>query len=475
MSQRGAPIVVVAGLGLGDEGKGSFVDAWVRRQSRPGWVVRYNGGPQAAHHVVLADGRSHCFAQLGAGMLQPGTKTLLSPYMLVEPLALLREARQLTRLGVVEPLSRTTLSTRSVVVTPFHKLLGRLRELSRGTDRHGSCGLGVGQAFLDSQNPSLPSLRVEDLLDRERLLQRLRFVQLIKVDQAEQLLDQWPTGSLDAEPRALLEELQRRDWIGQLCEGYRELLQSGITVDDGSQLAAALADEEQPLVFEGAQGVLLDAVHGFFPFVTPSRTSFGNAQTLLAGKAATRVGILRAYATRHGPGPLVSEEPVLTTRLDEPHNVANPWQGPMRVGWFDAVAARYALAVVGGVDSLALTCLDRLAGLGRLRLCEMYQFVGPGTPDLEEFFVRNDAGLLTEIRVVVEPSLDRQRRLTALLGQCRPVYRELAPIPQRARRDDTLTVEAEAYVEVLMTALRLAPEQLGCVSIGATAQDKLWR
>ena len=131
--------------------------------------MRYNGGPQAAHHVVLADGRSHCFAQLGAGMLQPGTRTLLSPFMLVEPLALLREADRLTRLGVVEPLSRTTLSARSVVVTPFHKLLGRLRELSRGAERHGSCGLGVGQAFLDSQNPSLPSLRVEDLLDRARM------------------------------------------------------------------------------------------------------------------------------------------------------------------------------------------------------------------------------------------------------------------------------------------------------------------
>lgn len=475
MSQRGAPIAVVAGLGLGDEGKGSFVDAWVRRQSRPGWVVRYNGGPQAAHHVVLADGRSHCFAQLGAGMLQPRTRTLLSPFMLVEPLALLREADRLTRLGVVEPLSRTTLSARSVVVTPFHKLLGRLRELSRGAERHGSCGLGVGQAFLDSQNPSLPSLRVEDLLDRERLLQRLRFVQLVKVDQAEQVIDHWPMGSADAEPRALLAELQRRDWLGQLCEGYSQLVRSGITVDDGSQLRAVLADEEQPLVFEGAQGVLLDAVHGFFPFVTPSRTSFGNAQTLLSGRAATRVGILRAYATRHGPGPLVSEAPALTTRLDEPHNVPNPWQGPMRVGWFDAVAARYALAVVGGVDSLALTCLDRLAGLGRLRLCEMYQFVGPGTPDLKEFFVCDDSGRLTDIRVAVEPSLDRQRRLTALLGQCQPVYRELAPIPQLARRDGTLTVEAEAYVEVLMTALRLAPEQLGCVSIGATAADKLWR
>jgi adenylosuccinate synthase len=467
-------VAALAGLGLGDEGKGSFVDAWVYRQSESSLVVRYNGGPQAAHHVVLPDGRSHCFAQLGAGMLRDGTRTLLSPFMLVEPLALLREARQLEALGVAWPLGRTVVSRRSVVVTPFHRLLGRLRELSRGGARHGSCGLGVGQAWLDSQNPSLPSLRVEDLLDHGRLLQKLRFLQLVKVDQAEQLLDGLPSTTQRVAHTALCEELKSRELIPHLADGYGRLLASGVTIDDDTVLRAALSDG-QPVILEGAQGALLDAVHGFFPFVTPSRTSFVQAVTLLDGQRPERLGIVRAYATRHGPGPLVSEEAQLTAQLVEAHNVPNPWQGPMRVGWFDAVAGRYALALVGGIDGLVVSCLDRLQGLGPLRLCREYRYLGPPVPDLHEFFVGDDDGVLRDLRLVERPSLLRQQRLTELLAHCQPLYVELPPLGEVRRSDGTLTAQAEGYLDALRDALRLSSGELRCVSLGPTAGDKLWQ
>src|SRR5262249_12518219 len=151
------------------------------------------------------------------------------------------------------------------------------------------------------------------------------------------------------------------DRIDRLADSYEHLLREIAALDDGTELGRLLRDQQTPILFEGAQGVLLDAERGFFPHVTPSRTTVENALGLIAESGAAgsprRLGVLRAYATRHGPGPFVTHDAELQARLPEVHNVENPWQGPMRVGWFDAVAARYAMAATGGVDAIALTNL----------------------------------------------------------------------------------------------------------------------
>lgn len=464
----------VCGLGLGDEGKGSFVDAWVGRMQTPALVVRYNGGPQAAHHVVLPDGRWHCFAQLGAGMLQNQTETLLSPYMLVEPLSLVREATHLAELGVGTPLLRTWVARRCVVVTPFHKLLGRLREVARGNARHGSCGLGVSQAWLDSQKPGLPSLRIDDLLDPGTLCSKLRFLQLVKVDQAEQLLDSLPPQQRTADAQRLLTELQHRDVPQKLADDYARFVTSGVHFVDDQQVQSMIAKPQRPCILEGAQGVLLDAEHGFFPFVTPSKTSLFQANLLLNGRPSRQVGIVRAYATRHGPGPLVSEDAELTRVLRETHNVENPWQGPMRVGWFDAVATRYALAVVSGQVHIALTCLDRLVGLSSLYLCNRYRYDGPWAADLDDFFVFDAARHVSDLRRAAQPTLARQQRLTELLAHCRPILQTLAPIPTLLQAKGSLSTAADAYIDALLAAIKLDRNALICLSVGDKASDKRW-
>jgi adenylosuccinate synthase len=159
-----------------------------------------------------------------------------------------------------------------------------------------------------------------------------------------------------------------------------------------------------PVVFEGAQGVLLDERYGFHPYTTWSTTTFANAETLLAEAGASarrqgarRLGVLRAYATRHGPGPLVTEDPLL--HRPEPHNTHGPWQGPFRVGHLDAVALRYALDVSGGADALAVTHLDRPAPL----ICRSY-----------------DIG-----RIEPADDLAGQERLTRRLLTARPQYEPL--------------------------------------------------
>jgi adenylosuccinate synthase len=432
---RAGRSIAVAGLGAGDEGKGASVDALVRRLGVE-LVVRHNGGPQAAHHVVREDGVVHCFAQFGAGTLVPGVRTHLSRFMLVEPLGLAREAAALGRIGVAAALQRVTIDGACAVVTPFHRLFGRMQELARGSGRHGSCGLGVGAAYVDAHNPRLPTLRFGELLGPvEALRGKLRLIQLVKLDQAEQLAEANPGAGL----APMLGELRRSDLLGDLIAGYRATAQA-VTVDDGTALRAVLKDRPESVIFEGAQGVLLDAERGFWPHVTPSRTGFRHAETLLAEAGAPpplRLGVLRAYATRHGAGPLVSESSELLARLPEPHNPSGQWQGAMRIGCFDLVAARHALALVGGVDGLALTCLDRLAGLGPLTVCTAYRM-----PMGER---------LTTLARPQERAA--QTALTALLLRCRPELRTLpgwdAPGLSPPAIEHTIGLAAELEVPLL--------------------------
>lgn len=437
--------VAVAGLGLGDEGKGATVDALVRRAGRT-IVVRHNGGPQAAHHVVRPDGAVHCFAQFGAGTLVDGVRTILARPMLVEPLGLLREADALTRLGVARPLERLTIAADSPVVTPFHRLFGRIQELSRGTARHGSCGLGVGAAYVDARNPALPTLRFAELHDRGALHRKLRLIQLIKLDQAEQL-----AARPDLAP--LLAELARPDLVAEVLPAYTSLA-AAVTTDDGAVLRSVLRDSPGAIVFEGAQGVLLDADRGFWPFVSPGTPGFDLADELLReadAPPAVHLGVLRAHATRHGPGPLVSEDPALAARLPELHNPDGPWQGPMRVGWFDLVATRHALAIAGRVDALALTCLDRLAGVDPLAWCTAY---------------RDEHGDTLDDLPAPTTDRDLRQRLTDTLLRCTPILERREPWHAPG-----LSAPAVAHARSIAGALAVP---LACVAAGPTADARAW-
>jgi adenylosuccinate synthase len=382
------------------------------------------------------------------------------PEVLVDLLSLGREAAAIEQeTGLRAPLGRLHLSARSLLVTPFHRAMNRLTEALRGDGRHGSCGLGVGQAFLDGRNPQLPSLRAGDLSDPGYLRRRLGLQRLMKLDLAEQL-----ARGRESEPAvaAALATLASPAAVAETLDGWLAVAAQIASIDHGEWLADAA---HAPRVFEGAQGTLLDADRGFFPFVTPSTTTFAGALALAPG--AFRLGLLRAYSTRHGAGPFVAHDPRLDALLPEAHNLPNPWQGPMRVGWFDLVAARHALALTGGVDALALTCLDRLSGIGDIGLIESWAFDGPAS-DLDLFDLDPRAGTptITGIRVPPLPSQEHQRRLTAALARCRPAVRFVQGWTDADRRP------AEAFVARVEAALG-AP--VAVESWGPTAAGKRWR
>lgn len=348
--------LIVVGLGFGDEAKGATVD-WLCATRHVASVVRFSGGAQAAHNVI-ADGRHHTFRLFGSGTLS-GTPTFVSRHVVVEPMTLAREVESLVALGVDNPLRLLTVDPDALVTTPVHVAANRAREDLRGSDRHGSTGLGVGEtvwydlacarhadAGETVENLTCPSkasgtpLRVGDCLDPALLRRRLEETATFY--------------------RPLLAGSEHRHAsVEQMAQMLEEFAASVAITPGADHLARAAADGR--LVFEGSQGVLLDEWRGFHPHTTWSDTTPRRAQALLDEAGLGRgfvLGLTRSYTTRHGAGPFPTEDGSLADALPEVHNGVGRYQGGWRVGLLDVTLLRYAVAVCGGVDVLAVSHLD---------------------------------------------------------------------------------------------------------------------
>lgn len=353
------PHTIVVGLGFGDEAKGATI-AHLAATTDPAAVVRFNGGAQTAHNVVDGD-RHHTFRLFGSGTFA-GTPTHLSRHVIVDPWMLAAEAEELAALGVRDPLGFVTVSPDALVATPIHVAVNRTREDLRGGAAHGSCGLGIGETRWYSLaydaglragrtlwgvtadvGADAPPLTVADCADaatvRARLAAFVAFYAPLLARGAH------PVPPVDVMVETLVA-------FGAAVAAVRDV----------EYLAGAARSGH--LLFEGAQGVLLDEWAGFHPHTTWSTTLPGAAQELLAGAGlapATVVGVLRTYTSRHGHGPMPTEDPGLLDPLPEPHNGTGRYQGAWRVGHVDEELVRYAAAVCrehGGLDALAVSHLD---------------------------------------------------------------------------------------------------------------------
>jgi len=443
---------IAVDLGYGDAGKGGIVDWLCTPGSHPAaggpvhTVVRFNGGAQAAHNVVTPGGRHHTFAQFGSGTLSaPGTRTFLSRFMLVDPLALVGEAEHLADLGVADPLALVAIDRDALLTTPYHQAANRAREAARGAARHGSCGMGIGETAAyalahPDDAPRAGDCQTPGVLTRKLTLLRDRMaVDSMAVGGAVGSSAVGSSAAGDPMPPAQ-----------DVTDAYR-VIAGRVTITGEGHLARLLRRPGR-VVFEGAQGVLLDEWRGFHPYTTWSTTTFGNAEALLAEAGmpgeALRLGVTRAYMTRHGPGPFVTEDPTL--ELPEPHNQPGRWQGLVRRGHLDAVALRYAIEACGGVDAIALTHLDTAAAhAGQLKVCRGYRVGQQGLTD----------------KLVPGPArdLDYQQRLTGMLLAARPVYGDAV---NQADWPDVVAGFAGAPVAV---------RSHGPSSVRKTASSRAWR
>ncbi len=445
--------ILLADLGLGDSGKGTLID-YLSRETGAHTVVRYNGGPQAAHTIVTTDSRHHTFAQFGSGTLVPGVRTLLSRFMLINPLNMLKEERHLRTLGITDALQRMLIDRRALVITPFQRALNRLRELARADQHHGSCGEGVGECMADSLIYGEQLLQAGDLRDRVITRKKLRFLREIKQMELAELRVLLPASELTRREMAHFADDQS---IEDCVEVYQHFA-SQVEILDEIGVGAVLA-QAGTLLFEGAQGVLLDENYGFTPYTTWSTTTFANAYAILRehnyiGEIST-LGVIRTYATRHGAGPFPTEVPELSPLLPERHNTWNDWQRAFRIGYFDLLTARYAIDLLGQLDSLALTHLDCLQALPAWKICHSYLF--QGQPDDLEGYFEHDGRRISTINLPDIVDLERQERLTRRLLQCSPEYLTL---PKRDPASYLTLIEEQLGVPILIT------------SSGPTAADK---
>jgi len=439
---------IIVDLGFGDAGKGLLTDFLVRHCSA-GLVVRYNGGAQAGHNVVTADGHHHTFSQFGSGTFVPHVKTYLSRHVVIHPTALLVEGNILEQKGVQDPFSRIRVSDQALVITPFHQAANRIREIVRAGDRHGSCGVGVGEAVEDAMLHPNNRIQAGDLNNPALLQRKLRTIRDQKREQVISLCK----GHMSESAREL-EIFDRDDVIDSWISTIARIGELGLVASD--LVLESWLRETDNVIFEGAQGVLLDEDAGFHPFTTWSRCTAGNAIDLIneivPNASMVRVGIMRSYAVRHGPGPLPTETDSLGSVISE-HNNSNEWQGGVRYGWFDAVLARYSLSVTGGVDILMITHLDVLTRLGRWMYCVGYREYN----DPHNLSIASVApgGTLTDFRLPPSISLEKRSEFTRVLSSVRPILESCDSNKESAIRE----------IELLLG------QRVGIISEGQSAMD----
>ncbi|MCO6455744.1 MAG: adenylosuccinate synthetase [Pirellulaceae bacterium] len=442
MSGTGREAWIVFDLGFGDGGKGATVD-FLARECGADLVVRYHGGAQAGHNVVTADGRHHTFSQFGAGTFVPGTRTLLGPDFVLHPGAMLLEARRLRELGVSDALDRTSLDERALVITPFQQAAGRLRELRRHERPHGTCGVGLGETMRDALAGQPDLVRARDLADADRLRDKLCLQRARHLASCERTPLSRSGGELPGSGRRAAAELELLRDLGAVERTLDVFLSVARQLEiHEPRRTRVYLESAGRLIFEGAQGVLLDQDLGFHPHTTWSDCTPRGALRLLEGLPAriVRLGVLRSYMVRHGPGPFPTHDPQWDEIYTEPYNDDHGWQGAFRRGPLDCVLLRYALRASGGADGLVLNCLDQVGP--QAAICERYE-----TP----------AGAIEQLELPASGDLQALERLGQLLSVATPAIRR---------------VPSGELIELLERRLEV-PVRL--TSTGPTAADRRWR
>ena len=389
--------LVVLGAQWGDEGKGKIVDLLTPRFSI---VARYQGGHNAGH-TVFVNGTKFILRLIPSGILHPGITCVIGNGVVIDPAALFAEIDELTKNGI-EVGDRIVVSDKAHLILPYHRDLDLLSEARRGERKIGTTSRGIGPAYEDKI--ARRGIRVGDLNDPKGLEQNIR-------------------DNVTARNRLVQDNTM--DWKPVYDGLLRHAERMRPMIRDASVLLDAATKAGKPILFEGAQGTLLDIDHGTYPYVTSSNASVGGVCTGLGlpPRAIGGVlGVVKAYTTRVGEGPLPTElTGEMGNRLRESGNEYGAVTGrPRRCGWYDAVAVRYACRI-NGLDGLALTKLDVLDALERIEICTAYRLHGRTITDFP-----SDVRQLVECEPVYE----------SMPGWSAPTagVRSFSQLPEAARR-----------------------------------------
>src|SRR5712692_1626252 len=417
--------LAILGAQWGDEGKGKIVDLLTPHFSM---VARYQGGHNAGHTVYVS-GRKFILRLIPSGILHPGITCVIGNGVVIDPQALFAEVDELTNAGI-DVGNRIVISDKAHLILPYHRDLDLLSEARRGERKIGTTSRGIGPAYEDKI--ARRGIRVGDLADPKGLEQNIR-------------------DNVTARNRLVQDNTM--DWRPVLDQLVTHAARMRPMIRDVSAMLTQAMRAGQSILFEGAQGTLLDIDHGTYPFVTSSNASVGGVCTGLGipPRAIGHVlGVVKAYTTRVGEGPFPTELfGEMGNRLRESGSEYGAVTGrPRRCGWYDAVAVRYG-ARINGLDGLALTKLDVLDSLERIDICTSYRCQG---------------------RTITEFPSD-----IGQLAQCEPVYESMpgwsAPTAG-VRTFDRLPEAARKYIARLE---EVSGVKAAIVSTGSERDDTILR
>jgi adenylosuccinate synthase len=417
---------ILVGAQWGDEGKGKIIDVLTEQADV---VVRTQGGNNAGHTVFLG-AKKYVLHLIPSGILRPGKLCVIGNGVVIDPVGLVAEIEGLKKLGVKVGRNLVVSETAHVVL-PYHRELDAQREVLKGKNKIGTTKRGIGPAYGDKA--ARVGLRMIDLVNPARFEEKLR----LRIRENNEVLK-----ALGAKPLSFKKILAEYRAAGDYLKPY---------VANTVVLLHECTRRGDSMLFEGAQGTFLDIDHGTYPFVTSSNTTSGGACTG-SGVAPNRmdevVGVLKAYTTRVGEGPLPTENAEISDLL---HGMGREFGATTgrarRCGWFDAVATRHA-TMVNGIDKLAVTNLDGLDTVATIKVCVAYRH---GKVQFD--FVPNDAQLLAE---------------------CTPVYVEFAgwqTPTDKAKTWKDLPPRARAYLKGIA---ELSEAKLFIASVGPARSQTIF-
>lgn len=412
--------VVLIGTQWGDEGKGKVTDYLAEKADV---IVRYQGGNNAGHTVVVDD-KVYKLHLIPSGILYGDKTCIIGSGVVINPAVLINELETLESSGV--SVANLRISQRAHVIFPYHQLQDQAEEAVKGKNKIGTTNRGIGPAYMDKS--ARTGIRMIDLIDQDELAVLLER----NITEKNRLLT-GVYGSEGVDFRTVLETYK----------GYAATLSKYVA--DVPIIVHEAIRQGKNILFEGAQGTLLDIDYGTYPFVTSSNPTAG-AACIGAGIGPTKIdrvlGVAKAYTTRVGEGPFPTEldDAVGAYMREQGGEFGTTTGRPRRCGWFDAVIGRYAVRI-NGLDYLAITKLDVLSGLEKVKICTGYQYRGD---------------ILKEFPASLK-----------VLGECRPVYEELPGWPEDitgARKLADLPVNARKYLDRIS---ELAGAPIAIIGVGS--------
>jgi len=480
---------ILCGMQYGDEGKGTFVD-YLAHKHNINCIVKYNGGSQASHTVVTPEGILHKFSQLGSGMFLENCHTFITENMVINLDNLLVELEifsNKTGIPLQNLLERIHIHENCFVVTPYHKLMNKLRELSKGVNRRGSVGTGVSEVITLLREPQLSQfasplgLSVKSVFDhysanqiKGRLEALQNYTEEFYRDNYDIIWENIPrelVKPISKEVEILLERFSFLKISSLYIEKFRSV---PISQSLGNCLYSAYETTFQKnysrAIFEGSQGLLIDDVYGIKPNTTHLDTTNNFALDISHYRDTIRkVGIAKAFTSRHGLGIFPTEASIVSKHIHDENQDECFWNGKIRFGWFDAVMLRYAQKI-NQVDELYLSSIDKLDTFDSIKVCNSYTYLGKIDETFKKIFKyqesHSDTVVITDIR-------ENHENLRFYLENCIPIYETVQGWLENTSQVTDKSNLPKKCIEYITILEDLVGIPITVVSVGPTRKNKI--